>query len=175
MRILAIDPGTKESGYVILDGGVIEDKGILQNEIIRDLIKTVNHDLLTIEMIASYGKPVGKETFVTVLWIGRFMELTKAKTKLIERRDIKLFFCRSAAAKDPHVRQAVIDFYGGDSVALAGKRCVCKNGQTKTKVPRDCEKCNASGWAIKPGPLYSVVSHEWSALALAVTAAHLNN
>jgi hypothetical protein len=173
MRILAIDPGTTESGYVILDGGTIEDKGILQNEIIRDLIKTAHHDLLTIEMIASYGKPVGKETFITCLWIGRFMECTKSKTKLIERKDIKLFLCRSNAVKDPHVRQALIDFYGGDSVALAGKKCKCKNGQTKTVVPKPCPKCNASGWLIKPGPLYYVTSHEWSALALGVTAAHI--
>jgi hypothetical protein len=172
MRILAIDPGTTESGYVILDGGNIEDKGILQNEIIRDLIKTASHDLLTIEMIASYGKPVGKEIFQTCLWIGRFMECTKSKTKLIERKDIKLFLCRSSTVKDPHVRQALVDFYGGDSVALAGKRCKCKNGMTKTVVPKPCPKCSASGWLIKPGPLYYVISHEWSALALAVTAAH---
>lgn len=33
-----------------------------------------------------------------------------------------------------------------------------------------CEQCHGSKWTCKPGPLYSISSHCWSALAVAVTA-----
>ena len=171
-RILAIDPGTLESGYVIFEDGKIIDKGIEVNELLRDTIKIRDYDTLVIEMVASYGMPVGKEVFETCLWIGRFIECTKRKVKLIERRDVKLHLCKNATAKDSNIRQAVIDKYGGDSKALAGKKCSCKNGETKTKIPKPCLKCNATGWIIQPGPLYYVSSHEWAALGLALTASN---
>ena len=78
--ILAIDPGNIESAYCIIDKHTykpiefakVENKE-LREKLIEDL-KFFPIDTLVIEMIASYGMPVGKEVFDTCVWIGRFME-----------------------------------------------------------------------------------------------------
>ena len=63
---------------------------------------------------------------------------------LVYREDVKLHLCGSPRAKDANIRQALIDRWGG--------------------------KAEAVGTVKKPGPLYGVKSHAWSALAVAVTA-----
>lgn len=69
-----------------------------------------------IEMIASYGMPVGKEVFDTCVWIGRFIEriLRFATDKIyyIYRKDEKMNICHSMKAKDSNIRQALIDRFG---------------------------------------------------------------
>jgi hypothetical protein len=101
-----------------------------------------SHDVLAIEAIASYGMPVGAEVFNTCIFVGRFQQAWRNPdaVKLIYRRDVKLFLCGSARAKDGNIRQALID----------------KLGPVGTKAA--------------PGPLYGVKSHAWAALAVAVTA-----
>ena len=59
---------------------------------------------------------------------------------LCYRKDIKLHLCGTTKARDPNVRQALIDRLG-------------KPGTKKN-----------------PGPTYGVSSHAWSALAVAVYA-----
>jgi len=111
--ILSIDPGTIQSAYVIWDNKEkkIKDKGIISNENMLKLIEN-NEDIeLVIEMVACYGMPVGKTTFETVLWIGRFVQLAK-KSTLVYRKDIKMFFCNTTRAKDSNVRQVLIDKFG---------------------------------------------------------------
>ena len=66
MLILAIDPGTVESGWCALDDGSVTASGVLENSAMRDMIRRSSHgDILAIEMIASYGMPVGREVFET--------------------------------------------------------------------------------------------------------------
>lgn len=151
--ILAIDPGTTESAWCVFDGVQVVNCAIETNEVVRAML--VRSDLteyhVAIEMIASYGMPVGKEVFETCLWIGRFLEVSVVNCaggcSLVYRKDVKLHLCNSARAKDPNVRQALIDRFeptGGG------------------KIPQ-------IGTVKKPGPLYGVSSHVWSALAVAVT------
>ncbi len=148
MRILAIDPGSENSAFVFWDSNQqkVIDKGILPN---KDLLFNIRHpweskiDRLCVEMIASYGMPVGKEIFETCLLIGRIMEIWKwiypiNETHLIYRKDIKLHFCQSARAKDSNIRQALIDKFG----------------------PPGTKK--------NPGRLYGIKADEWAALAVAV-------
>lgn len=139
---LAIDPGTTESGYVFLDKeGKIAGSGIEPN---REILKIVgpHKGPLAIEMIASYGMPVGREVFETCVWIGRYMEhyFDAEAVRLIYRKDVKKHICFNAQAKDPNIRQALID----------------KLGPPGTKK--------------EPGGTYGVKSHAWAALAVAVTA-----
>lgn len=149
---LAIDPGTEQSGFVLMDTTGIVVSGIESNERILDIIRrhcislTSEKPQIAIEMIASYGMAVGKETFETCLWIGRFIQAAKNpdEVKLVYRRDVKLHLCNSARAKDANVRQAIIDLYGGKDKAIGKKSA--------------------------PGPLYSIKSHAWSALAVGLTA-----
>lgn len=145
--ILAIDPGTEQSGWCFFSAGekCVRDSGVAPNAtVLRNIIPFYDKvSVLAIEMVASYGMPVGREVFETVRWIGRFQQAWRApeEVRLIYRRDVKLHLCGSMRAKDPHVWQALID----------------KLGPVGTKA--------------NPGPLYGVKSHARSALAVAVTAA----
>ena len=150
--ILAIDPGTEQSGYCIYQPSYVDGKphveisGVYPNAEALEHVKQCCSSrvvTLAIEMVASYGMPVGREVFETVRWIGRFQQAWRdpEAVRLIYRRDVKLHLCGSMKAKDPHVWQALID----------------KLGPVGTKA------C--------PGPLYGVKSHARSALAVAVTAA----
>ena len=94
-------------------------------------------------MIASYGMPVGAEVFETCVWIGRFFEAWTLPSvpRLVFRRDVKLHLCGTTVAKDPHIRQRLLDLIG----------------------PQGTKKA--------PGPTYGVRSHAWAALAVAATVA----
>jgi hypothetical protein len=144
MSILAIDPGTTESGWVTFDGGVVKGSGIASNEEMLDIIRGSAARRLAIEMIASYGMAVGREVFETCVWIGRFKQAwyVPNEVSLIYRKDVKLHLCGSPRAKDPNIRQALIDKLG----------------------PQGTKK--------NPGPLYGVKAHAWAALGVAVTATH---
>lgn len=143
--ILAIDPGTLESGWAILVGRRVDSSGIVRNE---DMLRAVIEwdGPLAIEMIASYGMPVGAEVFETCVWIGRFVQAYRysALARLIYRKDVKLYLCGTTHAKDPHIRQALIDLIG----------------------PQGTKKA--------PGPTYGVRSHAWAALGVAATALRLS-
>lgn len=140
-RILALDPGTTHTAYVLFDGDTecILSKGIVSNDVMRDMLANcaLNYERAAIEMIASYGMAVGREVFETCVWIGRFIENIKTPYRLVYRKDVKLHLCNSPRAKDANVRQALIDKYG-----LPGTK---KN----------------------QGKLYGVSSHLWAALAVA--------
>lgn len=145
MKTLALDPGTVETGWCLFNAGRAYDSGVKPNREMLDLVHRYGplYDTLAIEMVASYGMPVGREVFETVRWIGRFQQAWRdpEAVRLIYRRDVKMHLCGSMKAKDANVWQALID----------------KLGPVGTKA------C--------PGPLYGVKSHARSALAVAVTAA----
>lgn len=149
-KILAIDPGTTESGWVQLKGGVVVASGIWPNGELRDRLRGSGQgcvdaaEVCAIEMVASYGMAVGKEVFETVLWIGRFCEAWEqsrgAPPLLVYRKDVKMHLCGSPRAKDPNIRQALLDKLG----------------------PQGTKKA--------PGPTYGIRSHAWAALAVGITA-----
>jgi len=148
MLILAIDPGPERSGIVRYD----PERSTLRPEIMEnpDLLrwlrlKPAGYEscVVAIEMIASYGMPVGKEVFATCVWIGRFVEACPEPdaVRLIPRLAVKLHLCRSARAKDANIWRALLDRFGPVGTKAA------------------------------PGKLYGVRSHARAALALAVTVA----
>lgn len=152
-RVIAIDPGNELSAWARLHEGLPDSAGKLPND---ELLKVVRSewlpetvDLLAIEMIASYGMPVGREVFETCLWIGRFLEAWNArggKVALVYRRDVKLFHCESVRATDANIRAAIIDRFGPGKAKAIGTKKV-------------------------PGPLYGWKGDEWSALAVALKVA----
>lgn len=152
-RVLAIDPGCTQSAFVIYDGsnrkihrfGKQDNADVLQ--LVRDQAGMNTWDAtehLAVEMIASYGMPVGREIFETVLWIGRFIEAWGGEryTK-VYRKEVKLHLCGSIRANDSNIRQALIDKFGH-------------------------EKAVAIGTAKKPGPLHGISKDVWAALAVGV-------
>ena len=127
--ILAIDPGTSKSAYVIYDPSncAIIDKGIRDNEDFRaNLMTGILYGVRTvaIEMIASYGMSVGKEVFETCVWIGCFKQIATGRgwpVTMVYRRDVKMHLCGSVRAKDSNVRQALIDLLGKEKTKGVSK------------------------------------------------------
>lgn len=152
--LLAIDPGTTHSALCIYDSYAAKPTACqtLTNSEALDRIqhapKLEVRDVV-VEMIASYGMAVGREVFETVLWIGRFVERASVvglTASLMYRREVKLHLCGQTSAKDPNVRQALMDLYG-------------------------LGKAEAIGTKKMPGPLYGISGDEWAALAVARTFA----
>jgi hypothetical protein len=106
--ILALDPGPKQSAYVLWDGKRIIEHDKVNNDTLLSFHRPCQR---VIEMIASYGMPVGVEVFETVRWVGRF-EQAWGGAELMFRRDVKLHLCRDSRAKDSNIRQALVDRFG---------------------------------------------------------------
>ena len=150
MRIIAIDPGSTHSAYVVYDAGKVLHKNIILNDDFLIVLGQANYpcDEMAIEMIASYGMPVGKTVFDTCVWIGRFIERWSPKpARKVYRGMVKMHLCQSMRAKDGNIRRALLDMYP----ATGGG----KTPQIGTKN--------------QPGPLYGVSGDVWAALAVAVT------
>lgn len=160
--ILAIDPGPVQSGWVLylphprrIINSAIDDNTRLMLQLQGRFIGPY----LVIEQVEHYGTgmPVGKSIFETVRWAGRFeqriLDGGGSIASYLPRRTVKLHLCKSMRATDANVRQALIDRFpatgGGKTPQIGIKK--------------------------KPGPLYGIKSHEWSALALAVTFAETND
>jgi hypothetical protein len=141
-ELIAVDPGPVTSAFFVMLGETPSRTfGILQNESLKEFLRERKSTPLAIEMIASYGMPVGREVFETCVWIGRFLEAHSGAHQFVYRKDVRLHLCNSPRANDASIRQALID----------------KFGQPGTKK--------------NPGVIYGVTKDVWSALAIGVTAA----
>lgn len=154
--VLAIDPGNEKSAFVVWSGERVIRYGKVHNEaLLRDL-ERVGRDAgmlggldiqdVAIEMVASYGMPVGAEVFDTVFWAGRFVQAWGGDFTRVYRREVKLHLCGDSRAKDGNIRAALIDRFGP--------------GRDK-----------AVGTKADPGPLHGIKADVWQALAVALTYA----
>lgn len=143
MNVLAIDPGTHESAFVVWTGNQILVSGIEPNETLlrmlqfKEIADLNDTDVCAIEMVQCMGMIVGQEVFDTCVWIGRMFERCQPQPRLIFRRFVKLHHCQNARAKDSNIRQSLIDKYG------------------------------APGTKHAQGVTYGLKSHIWQAFALA--------
>jgi hypothetical protein len=188
VKEFAIDPGPEESAWIHYKPhinysgvpenpiGAIGDFGISKNTELLERVGTlkesgVSH--VSIEMIASYGMPVGKSTFETCVWIGKYELLAEQQgidVSRIYRKECCVAVCGSSRAKDSNIRQALIDLFGGEEKGIGGKKCPeCKGKGEKGKDKAPCVECDASGWKYPPGELYKISADVWAALAVAVT------
>ncbi len=154
--LLAIDPGSTESGWVVIDVATREPQAFG---------KTPNDELLlalqltslgaipeaVVEMVASYGMAVGAEVFNTCVWIGRFAQTLTDRTgrepQLVKRLPVKTHHCHSAKATDSNIRQALVDRFAP--------------GQPN----------HGKGTKDAPGFFHGFRADVWQAFALAVYAA----
>lgn len=161
MRLLAIDPGPVESALLMYDTDTRRPEWWIKasnapgdHTSVREWLDHTAPDWLVIEMVASYGMPVGREVFETCVWIGRFLERwlntssmwPRTEGGLVYRHEVKTHLCGNQRAKDANIRQALIDRYGPGKETAIGRKAT-------------------------PGPLYGLTGDCWSALAVAVTAA----
>lgn len=144
-HILALDPGTTQTAWVYLVGGVPLSHGKWTNEEVLSKVKAspIGDELLAVEAVASYGMPVGAEVFETVFWSGRFVQAYDGPHVRVFRREVKLHLCASPRANDASIRQAILDRFGGKDAAIGRKA--------------------------SPGPLYGIRADEWAALAVGLT------
>jgi len=155
MKLLAIDPGNIESAWVLYANGKPLEWAKFPNKDVRYVVETSEADHLAIEMIASYGMPVGAEVFETCVAVGRFIEAWRHNFKdglhrplppsLVYRKQVALHLCSSPRANDSNVRQAILDRFGGKETAIGRKGSY--------------------------GPLHGVSGDVWAALGVAITAA----
>jgi hypothetical protein len=143
--VLAVDPGHEQSGWVLWDGERILGHAIEPNATVLARLSQPNDGAahLVLEQVEAMGMAVGREVFETVFWTGRFLQAWPGTASRLPRRPIKLHICGHSSAKDSNIRVALIDRFGGTEHAKGTKRA--------------------------PGPLFGIKSHEWAALALAVT------
>lgn len=159
--ILGIDPGNAKTAYALIsmpDFKLIQFNKI-ENEKFRDECLPefggADIDDIAIEMVASYGMPVGREVFETCVWIGKFQEylisMYDKPSNWVYRADEKMTLCKSMRAKDSNIRQALIDRYAKFDL---------KNGK---------------GTKNNPDVFYGVTADVWQAIAVAVTWFEKNN
>lgn len=148
--VVGIDPGTEVTAWVRLDHRCkrVKDHAIEGNEVVLSRLlewqERPRSPRVGIEMIESFGMPVGKEVFETVWWIGRFCQAYSGVTR-VTRREVKLHVCNQMrGVNDSTIRQAMIDRFGPGREKAVGKKK-------------------------SPGPLHGIRKDEWQALALAVT------
>lgn len=157
MKLLCVDQGTTTSGVVVLEkeGEILYKNSEFDN---YKFVKAIEEgwfdytDLMVIEKIESQGMAVGQTTFETCVWAGRMIEayLKNSKAKsfaFVPRREVKMTICGDSRAKDKNIRQAILDMYPATGAG---------------KIPQ-------IGTKKKPGMLYGVSSHAWSALAVGIT------
>jgi hypothetical protein len=145
--VYAVDPGTTTSALVVYDllARRIQAHRTDANAAVLDQLRadgSVGLGFLVVEQIEAMGMAVGAETFETVWWAGRFHQVWNGPAHRVTRRQVKLHLCGSMRAKDPNIRQAILDRFGGSSAV--GKKAA-------------------------PGPLYGLKGHEFSALAVGLT------
>jgi hypothetical protein len=154
MKLATIDPGTEKSAFVLWDGkrptaSFIEENGKLLTFLYRSR-QGNEFEHIAIEGIQCQGMAVGAETFTTCIWIGRFIEAWGGEWSLVYRNEVKMHLCGSPRAKDPNIRQALIDKFGGESKAIGGVKCgTCKGVGTKGYVVSQCPDCGGRG--VVPG------------------------
>jgi len=156
MKVLAIDPGTTQSAYVLYDSDTrsIDKSGLVVNEELCSLVGLLGNPKygvghMAIEMVKSYGNIMGDSVIRTCVWIGKFQHAWRGDNFTeLPRKTVVTELCGSSRAKDSNVRQALIDLF-----------CEFYN--------LDDHKA-AIGVKNAPGPLYGVKKDIWSALAVAI-------
>ena len=154
MKILAIDPGNVTSSWALLEtaGGWpprLEDYHLDEaNALLEARLRqhTLRWQAVAIEMVRSYGRPVGAEIFETCVWIGRFeaaIDHSATSRARIGRKEV-VSTIGAGKGGDALVRRRLLEIYGGDA-AKGSKRA--------------------------PGPLYGVTEDVWAALAVGVAYA----
>jgi hypothetical protein len=156
--VFAIDPGTYESAYVLLEYPSMRpflfDK--ISNEemivMIRNICFGYKLKYAAVEKIAARGMPVGQDTIDTAEWVGRFQQVltdNSVNPMMIFRRYEQLSICGSMRANDASIHQALIDRFAY-GVPNRGK-----------------------GTKKEPGFFYGFRADIWQAFAVAVTAREL--
>lgn len=147
MRVLAIDPGNRQSAWCMIDGETLKPLsfGKEENQVVLTAVQHLSYDSIVIERVASYGMAVGRDVFETCEWVGRFTQAASVPPDYVYRQEEKLHICGDSRAKDANIRRALIDRFARHDL---------KNGKGTKKNP---------DW------FYGFSADVWQAYAVAVT------
>lgn len=182
MRVIGIDPGTFKSAYVVLARSsdlepsrtVLQESAEVDNE--QLLLKLRRYQIgaeqnpgffagrtfMAIENIEGMGMMVGRTTFDTCIWIGKFVEAWENNTRqlahLVSRGDERIVLCGCSTYINP----------------VTGKRQKISDAAIRASLIERFEPTGGGripqiGVKSKPGPLYGVSGHAWQALSVAMT------
>jgi hypothetical protein len=171
MNVLAVDPGSSESAWVLMRDGVPVEWAKEPNEVVLRKLdlriygdgdgfngsepwKLPTETVIAIEWIESYGMGFAKDIANTIRWCGRFEQkwvqnrerfTTNGTFPLVyvSRKDVKLTLCGTLrGVNDAVIRQRVIDHYGGEA-AIGGVRCQrCKGKGWRGRERTPCADCH---------------------------------
>jgi len=155
--ILAIDPGSELSGWVVLNPATMRLRSFSKtpNAELLAMVRDLSPDVgaVVIENIEPrFGIHPGWETLDTARWTGRFQEaIAPMEVTLLKRSDVLrhlgiVTHGPNRTTADAGVHAALIDRFGG-----AGG------------------KAAAVGVKASPGPLHGVTKDIWAALSVAVS------
>ena len=147
MKVLAIDPGNRQSAWCMIDGETLRPLffGKEENQVVLTSVQQRSYDSIVIERVASYGMAVGRDVFETCEWVGRFTQAARVPPDYVYRQEEKLHICGDSRAKDTNIRRALIDRFAQHDL---------KNGKGTKKNP---------DW------FYGFSADVWQAYAVAVT------
>ena len=154
MHLLAIDPGTTQSAFCLMDERfTVLDKGKVANSAMLDYIwlnaRRIDH--IVVEMVASYGMAVGEEVFETCVMIGqieRTADIREIPRSRVYRKDEKLEICHDSRAKDANIRRELIDRFAVH------------------------DKKRGTGTKKNPDRFFGFAGDMWAAFAVGVVALH---
>lgn len=196
MKILALDVGSLQTGWVLVDtkntlaGVELLAHGIDTNEAVNgrvfDCAMHGEAQILALESPQPRNQPTSSHEMDMLVWMGRFVECwafhgtrPNQRWTLVPRELVKRHLCGTkrrgnrfaGAHNDAAVREAICNRFGGAQLAIGNKRCrMCKGKGWRTQARIPCEQCAANpGWDLPPGPLADIRSHEWAALGVAMT------
>ncbi len=187
MLILAIDPGSEQNAWLVYDTvkSIIRAMGYSHREMVADYIVNPNlrlgcvPDYIAIEDIEYTGQYFNRTLGANCRTIGYLERAAWEAGRYVvfyTARQTRLAICGNASRKESQLKQAMIDFFGGEIKAVGGKKCQKCKGKGWFGAGRPtCTKCKGKKWEYPPGPLYALKNehneHLWSALAVAITAA----
>lgn len=159
-RILALDPGSSLTGWVLVDDdGAVLAHGKDPNEqllawyresLVHDEETLDRGDLVVLEFMSPRGMSTSEHEFDALWWAGRLTEALEATglvtIERVSREEVKFVLLGKHGVPQPdaRIRSILIDRYA----AGGGKEA-------------------AIGTKAHPGPLYGVKADEWAALAVA--------
>mgnify|MGYP000285633705 FL=1 len=155
MIVLGIDPGPTHCGVVIYDTEARRVKQSYKDKTVLAALLQIEHrasarmiDLVAIERVQSYG--IAGASLLRTAEVGGMLHYCAMREEvkvvwLYRREVLRGLDVTGKGNRDSLVRQRLIEIHGGDRASAVGTKA-------------------------KPGPLYGVASHAWSALAVAVVA-----
>lgn len=121
--VLAIDPGTWESGWIMWQGkdeqiiglGKWSNDQLLEAIIKKEFALAQGICRLVVEEVKSYGRAVNFEVLDTIFWSGRFAQAFMdhgGEVTMLPRQKVASYITQGFKGNDTAIRNALIERYG---------------------------------------------------------------